>query len=104
MDLADKTLTVHYGNGVFGNVYLLDLGNTKRQTLLAPHCRNGNCRSLGAPLILSLGVTLYSLPPHHYQDDLVSGLLQMLSTFFIKQQFHVLNKKSQVFFFSHDST
>ena len=36
------------GNGVFGNVYLLYLDNTKRLTLQAPYCRNGNCRYVWA--------------------------------------------------------
>ena len=43
---APSDLQPHYSNGVFGNVYLLVLNN--RQTLPAPHCRNGSCRSLRA--------------------------------------------------------
>ena len=52
-DSAPTDLQPHYGNGVFGNVYLLALDNTKRLTLPAPHCRNGSCGSLGAYSTLS---------------------------------------------------
>ena len=41
--IAASDLHPHYGN-----VYLSTLDNTKRWTMLAPHYRNGNCRSLGA--------------------------------------------------------
>ena len=46
---APSDLQAHYGNGLLGNVYLLALDNNiARQTLPAPHCHIGSCRSLGA--------------------------------------------------------
>ena len=36
LDSAPTYLQPHYGNGVCGNVYLLALDNTKRQTLTVP--------------------------------------------------------------------
>ena len=50
---APSDLLHHYGNGVFGNGYLLALDNTKRQTLPAPHCRNGVVDHLGPSTIKS---------------------------------------------------
>ena len=53
--MAPNDLQPHYGNGVFGNVYLLALDNTKRLTLPAPHCSNRSCRYFGAWLQIDLG-------------------------------------------------
>ena len=39
---APSDLQPHCESGVFGNVYLLASDNTKRQTLPAPHYRNGS--------------------------------------------------------------
>ena len=41
-------LQPHYDNRGFGNVCILALDKNNRHTLLAPHCCNGSCRSLGA--------------------------------------------------------
>ena len=45
---APSDLQPHYGNVIFGNVYLFALDDTRRLTMPVPHCRSGSCRSLEA--------------------------------------------------------
>ena len=40
--VAPSDFQPYYGNGVFGNAYLLALDNTKSETLPVLDCRNGS--------------------------------------------------------------
>ena len=47
-------LQPHYGNGFFLAMFTFQMDNTKRETLPAPHCRNGSCSCVQAVALKKL--------------------------------------------------